>query len=391
MRKISNMERWRKSYTYLDLHWRRFMSTLALHTMRFHQLLQRVRRPLVHLVEQLALEQHTPVVDRLLMQLSKDHQAMSLGGAPRIVNAFRTRSDVAVFMISDMATGAVTKVLKLPLTPDAQQSIKLHHKVIDTLHSQYELQEFCALVPRALAWGVFEGQAYYLETALPGIVTSDLIRQRNDSTTLKQASVQAILRLHAGTLRREIVDDVLFAAIAGDDLALLYQLAERWPEAALLHDKLQSLEAILRNQLYGRELSFAWAHGDYWPGNILVQPANGMLSGIVDWDRATPRQLPLLDVLHLLAFIRKMQQRSEVGEEIVTYLLPAQFDMAERMLIDQVLEQLELPTNSAFLQSAVLLYWLRFAAANLARYVRLQKDDRWLSKNVFIVLKRGMA
>jgi len=233
------------------------MSTLALHTIRFHQLLQRVRRPLTQLAEQLALEQHTPVVDRLLMQLIKDHQGEFSGGAPRIVSALRTRSDVAIFMISDSADAPATKVLKLPLTLDAQQSIKLHHKVVEALHSQHELVDFCALVPRALAWGVFEGQAYYLETALPGIVTSDLIRQRKDPTSLKRTAIQAILQLHTGTLRREVVDDMLFAAIAGNDLALLYQLADRWPDAALLRDKLRSLEGILRSQIYGRELSFA--------------------------------------------------------------------------------------------------------------------------------------
>ncbi len=86
-----------------------------------------------------------------------------------------------------------------------------------------------------------------------------------------------------------------------------------------------------------------------------------------------------------------MQQRSEVGQEIVAYLLPARFDINERALIDQALERLGLPTNSAFFQSAVLLYWLRFAAANLARYAHPRKDNRWLNKNVFIVLKRGIA
>lgn len=367
------------------------MSTLALHTIRFHELLQRVRRPLRQLVEQLALEQHTPVVDRLLMQLIKDHQGEFNGGVPRIVSALRTRSDVAIFMVSDVTGGAITKVLKLPLTQEAVQSITLHRQVITTLHGLPKLQEFCSLVPRALTWGLFEGQAFYLETALPGIVTSDLIRQQIDPTSLKQVAIQAILRLHAGTLRRELVDDLLFAAIAGNDLALLYEMAEHWPETALLRAKLQSLEAILRGQLYGRELPFAWSHGDYWPGNILVRPADGALSGIVDWDRATPRQLPLLDVLHLLGFIRQMQHRSEVGEEIVAYLLPAQFDITERALIDQALDQLGLPTNSAFLRSAVLLYWLRFAAANLARYSRLRMNDRWLNRNVFVVLKRGMA
>ena len=157
---------------------------------------------------------------------------------------------------------------------------------------------------------------------------------------LKQAAVQAILRLHAGTLHREIVDDVLFATIAGNDLALLYQLAERWPEAALLRSKLQSLEAILRSQLYGRELSFAWSHGDYWPGNILVQPTDGAISGIVDWDRASAEQIPLHDLLHLLAYTRKLQRRSDLGEAIVSYLLPAAFDKYERSLVKEAIEGL---------------------------------------------------
>jgi len=367
------------------------MSALALHTMRFHQLLRRVRRPLARLIEQLALEQHTPVIDRLLMQLIKDHQGEFSGSTPRIVRSLRTRSDLAVFMIGDIAGAPATKVLKLPLTPDAQQSTTLHRQVVTTLHGLPELQEFCSLVPRALAWGRFEGQAYYLETALGGVAASDLVRQQAEPAMFKQQATRAILQLQAGTVRRELVDETLFATLAGNNLALLYRLTERWPDAALLRDKLQLIETCLRSQIAGRELPLVWTHGDYWPGNILVRPVDGRLRGIVDWDRASPQQLPLLDVLHLLVFTRMMQRRSNVGEELVSYFLPARFDPATRALIDQTLAQLRLPSDSAFLHAATLLYWSRFAAVNLSRYPSFQSDGRWLSKNVFFVLKRCMA
>src|SRR5215216_2223990 len=334
MLRIFSVERWRKVCQDLRLYWRRFMASLALRTMRFHQLLRRVRRPLRQFVEQRALNRHIGLVQRLLMQLAVDQQSEFVDTAPRIVRAIRTRSDVAVFMIGESSTSAVTKVLKLPLTQEAEHSTTLHRQVVTTLHCLPKLLEFCSLVPRALAWGRFEGQAYYLETALGGVAASDLVRQQAEPAMLKQKAIHAILQLHAGTLRRQLVDETLFATLVGNNLALLYRLAERWPEATLLRNKLLLIETILRHQIAGRELPFVWTHGDYWPGNILVRPVDGTLRGIVDWDRASPQQLPLLDLLHLLVFTRMMQQRSSVGEELVSCFLPARFDAATRALID---------------------------------------------------------
>jgi aminoglycoside phosphotransferase (APT) family kinase protein len=178
--------------------------------------------------------------------------------------------------------------------------------------------------------------------------------------------------------------------LAGDDLALLGQLAAGWPETALLRQQLARLEAELRVQLYGSELPFSWVHGDFWPGNLLLRPDSGAIGGIVDWDRASADQIPLYDLLHLLAYTRKMQQRSELGEEIVSYLLPAAFDKHERALVREAMVQLGLPTSAESFRAIVLLYWLRFASANLSRYPIFQSDGRWLKKNVFLVLKRGL-
>lgn len=367
------------------------MADMALNTTRVHQLLRRVRQPLAQIAQRWALKKYTALVERLLAQLIKNHQGEFGGANPRITHAMRTRSDVAVFLLSDVSGGPATKVLKLPLTPDAERSTALHRQMVETLHSRSELRGFCEAVPRALAWGMFEGQAYYLETALDGVAASDVVRKRLNLSVLKQVATQAILQLHCGTLVRQQVDESVFAACVGNDLALLYRSAAGWPEAELLRTKLKALEELLRNQIYGRELPFAWSHGDYWPGNILVRPADGALTGIVDWDRALPQQLPLLDILHLFAFSRKMQQRNELGEQIVTYLLPAQFDAVERALIDKALDQLCLPRDPAFLQALALVYWVRFAAANISRYPSLAQDRRWLSKNIFIVLKWGIA
>ena len=364
------------------------MTLRALRNVQFQHLLKRVQRPWSRLLERRTLERADALAGRLLADLQRSGQGEWAGGTPRVTTSLLTRSDVVVMLVSDGSDGTATRVLKLPLSPDAIRSTDRHRQVVGTLQSMPMLQNFVALVPRALAWGEFEGQSYYLETALAGTAASDLVRRKIEPASFKADAVRAIRRLHVGSSQRRVVGADAFARLAGDDLAALYQQSAGWPNAAALRDALQSVEAFLRRKLIGLDLPFAWTHGDYWPGNIMTHPGGG-ISGVLDWDRAVVNQLPLLDILHLFAYVRKMQQRTELGETLVDYVLPAAFDAQERALIDESLEQYGLPNDAEFWRAAVLLYWLRFAAANLTRYQRLQNDNFWLEKNIFTVLKRG--
>jgi aminoglycoside phosphotransferase (APT) family kinase protein len=366
------------------------MIELALRSVRFHRLLKRVGRPWRRHAERKAIGRYSEYAGRLLEHLADD--GLDVGGAvPRITHAVRTRSDVVVMLLDCAGARQPAQILKLPLTPAAEQSTAAHRQVVMALHQIPALERFCALVPRSLTWGEYERQTYYIETALPGIGAGDLLREKCEPATLMPEAVRAILDLHSATAQRQSVDERAFARLAGDDLGRLRGRAPHWPEATLLLSRLDALEELLRSSLVGCELPFAWAHGDYWPGNILVRPANGLLSGIIDWDRASAQQLPVLDILHLLAYTRKMRRRTALGEEIVSYLLPAAFSLEERALLDETFECLRLPQDAAFVRSVVLLYWLRFAAANLARYPRYEHDREWMRDNVYLVLKRGLS
>jgi aminoglycoside phosphotransferase len=378
----------RRTHARLDVSERSAIGTIALRAARLQRLLQRAQRPWTRYVERRALERYSALAGRLFAQLDRTGQGGLARATPQITAALITRSDVAVLLVNDLAAGPANQVLKLPLTAAACHSTTLHRQVLAELHAQPALRDFCTLVPQPLAWGVFEDQEYYLETALDGLAASDLVRQDRTPAALKREAVWAIRKLHLSTAQRRSVDALAFAKLAGDDLALLYRLGQHWPEPALLRDKLQSVEALLRRRLIGSELPFGWVHGDFWPGNLLVRPA-GELSGIIDWDRALPGQLPLLDILHLFAYMRKMHRHIELGEAIVEYLLPAAFDAEERALMAESLAVYGLPADPEFLQAATWLYWLRFASANLVRYPKFQNDTFWLSRNVYTVLKRG--
>jgi aminoglycoside phosphotransferase (APT) family kinase protein len=366
------------------------MSELALHNTLIQRLVRRVRKPWTRHIARKELGLQRLFAERLLVQLARDGQLGPVGNVPRIRSIMRTRSDVVVALLSTAAADTPQLVLKLPLTPDAERSTTGHRQVAVTLHELPELGSFSSLVPRPIAWGDWQGRPYYLETALPGVAAADLVRRQAEPALMKQDAARLILQLHVGTLRRRLVDDALFAQLAGQDLALLRRLSGGWPEPALLAQKLDQLEALLRSQIAGHELPFSWTHGDYWPGNLLIDQSTGAIGGVVDWDRASADQVPLHDLLHLLAYTRKLQRRSELGDEIVSYLLPAAFDRYERSLVNEAIERLELPASVKFFQAITLLYWLRFAATNLERYPAFQRDSRWLKNNVFLVLKRGI-
>jgi hypothetical protein len=367
------------------------MIDLALRSMRFHRLLKRVGRPWQRHAERKAIGRYSEYAGRLLGQLADDGQVGFGGAAPQITHAMRTRSDVVVMLLDCAGSQQPRQILKLPLTPGAEQSTAYHRQVVMGLHQMPALERFCALVPRSLTWGEYERQSYYIETALPGIGAGELLRERREPATLLHDATRAILDLHCATAQRQVVDERVFARLAGDDLSKLRQRAQHWPEAALLLRRLRALEELLRSSLIGCDLPFAWVHGDYWPGNILVHPGDGSLSGIIDWDRASAQQLPVLDVLHLLAYTHKMRRRTALGEEIVSYLLPAAFSSEERALVDETFERLWMPKEAAFTRSVVLLYWLRFAAANLDRYPSYENDREWMRDNVYLVLKRGLS
>ncbi|HJZ49133.1 MAG TPA: phosphotransferase [Roseiflexaceae bacterium] len=366
------------------------MSELALHNTLVQRLIGRMRKPWTRYVAGKELERQTEFAKRLLARLAADGQLGPDAESLRVRSAVLTRSDVVVAMLGAGAQDEPRLVLKLPLTPDAERSTTGHRRVIVTLHEMSELRSFCAVVPRAISWGDWEGRPYYVETALSGVGAASLVHHQAEPVTMKQDAAHLIRQLHLATLRRRVVDDTLFARLAGDDLALLRQLAPSWPESALLLQKLDQFDDLLRRQVAGCEMPFSWVHGDFWPGNLLIQPDAGTITGVVDWDRASADQIPLHDLLHLLAYERKMQRRSELGEEIVGYLLPAAFDQDERSLVKEAIWQLDLPASVEFFRAITLLYWLRFAATNLSRYPAFRSDGRWLKNNVLLVLKRGI-
>lgn len=352
------------------------------------RLVRSLSRGRSRLLARVTLAREAVLAHRILTDLVRSGNVQGSDNDIVIVNTFVTRSDVLVAFVGDSMSDELTAVLKLPITLHAEQSLARHRQAITHIHQLPGLDGFRALVPKAMRWGSFEGRAYHLESVLEGQAASGMLRSPGISERLRRSAADALLSLQMCTLDRCTVDEALFDRVAGDDLRFLELLVAAWPGASLLRQQLGEVERRLREELLGRVMPLTWVHGDFWPGNLLCRggSVDAAVTGIVDWDRASPGEIPLHDLFHLLVYSRKLQRGGALGEHIVACLLRSDFDPEEGALIAEASERLAIQLQPTLLRAITLVYWLRVVATHLRRYPAYEMDGSWLKRNVFLVL-----
>jgi hypothetical protein len=265
--------------------------------------------------------------------------------------------------------GGDRRVVKMPYTAEGADSLRRQSAVLATLHRDPRLAGWPAVLPRQLAEGTAGGHRYWVESAVPGTAPTD--------DAFLGPAAQLIGVLHARTRADRTVDAALIERWVQRPLDRLRSfLAADPPRSA----RLVELGAELTAALAGRTVRTGWIHGDFWPGNVLTHgPA---VTGIVDWDRAEPDQLPLHDLLHLRLSARRARDGDQLGE-IVARALRQGLDDASGVgpgCLDAWL-------GGVPPRAAVLLYWLR----HISLFVESEGhgDNRdWVRRNVHSVLNR---
>jgi aminoglycoside phosphotransferase (APT) family kinase protein len=144
---------------------------------------------------------------------------------------------------------------------------------------------------------------------------------------------------------------------------------------------LAELERALRKDLIGRTVECAWIHGDYWAGNVLVSAA-GQVCGIVDWDSAASRELPLNDVFHLVVSDLRLRRGTAWGICLADVMTGGGLPADERALIEKASALAGLAVRSS-----ALLYWLRTIESSHRRHPATVASRPWAQANVTSVVR----
>jgi aminoglycoside phosphotransferase (APT) family kinase protein len=195
-------------------------------------------------------------------------------------------------------------------------------------------------------------------------------------------AADAIGVLHAATAAETTVGERALVQWVDEPIAELRATAATPLRAGADHAALDRMQAHLREELAGRVLTACFVHGDYWLGNVLAAP-DGMITGIVDWERAGSPGLASVDLMTLVLTSRVEARRRELGPVVRDLLLGEELAPAERTVLARGPGAGELEERTV-----LLLAWLHHAASNLQKRNYYRASTIWVTTNVEHVLEK---
>lgn len=282
-----------------------------------------------------------------------------LGFPCRVRGVLPTVGDVSVALVECAGRSGVLKVSR-----SARGDEALEHAVqaARTLRADVRLSAWCAVVPRTLASvHLHDGRAAVVEEEISGLGGGDAILQPGGEAAVVAAVERTITVLHETTGHLTVVDDALLERWVDAPIAVLAGASASGDQAALLR-----LRDELRRSLKGSRAHVAWTHGDLSPGNLVLDPVDLTLRGLLDWERAMPDGLPEVDLRHLTLTVRMSCRHRELGE-----LVCDELTSGRRPGTDQVL---------------TVLAWLHHVSGVYEKTSRYPAHSMWWARNVAPVL-----
>jgi aminoglycoside phosphotransferase (APT) family kinase protein len=282
---------------------------------------------------------------------------------------------VMVMMVGPPGQSAAAAI-KIPTTIAGRASQRREAQALAALLNEPSIREFAALVPGRLVDGEVHGVTYTVERAIQGVEGRVLLDEPSTKNKVVAAAADVAGQLHQATSDSVAVDAQLLQRWVSDRVRLM---AAATRNTAGLH----RLERLLRRAWEGREVTVSWVHGDFWPANVMFDPApfreSLQVSGIIDWEWAAGRELPAHDVLYLLMQMRMLANGLELGPVVASLLNGDPLSYAERELLE--------PSGVNADPETVLIVWLRHIAYNLIQNPGDAHNWVWSHRNIDTVLR----
>lgn len=154
-------------------------------------------------------------------------------------------------------------------------------------------------IPRYLGEFAVDGATCFVMRAIPGVSIDQPV------SWLDELTVQAtdfIARFQSETCCTRTIDEAAYSRLFGE----LFRRARA--RNAPVAPELASLEAAVRAVVMGMNLPVVWVHGDYKIENLIFDDTTRELRGVIDWEHSDEHGLPMLDLLYLLIYNRRLRE-----------------------------------------------------------------------------------
>jgi aminoglycoside phosphotransferase (APT) family kinase protein len=271
-------------------------------------------------------------------------------------------------------------IVKLARDAEGATSLRRSANRLGALNADARVDEWEVPRPEILDAGELGGSPYVVESAITGEPIARLLDRRAAWQPLAALATQAIEGLHRRTATVLTVDAELLGRWVERPAQAVESLVADSPRRAAA---IRQLAQELALRLDGRELAAGWVHGDFHPGNVLIDARAQRITGIIDWELAGTPELPAIDRAMFVLVTHMQTTHSQLGalvaaiaqREASTSLLGSLVNTTEAA-VDDVLDP----------RSLALACWLRHVAALVMRSARYARYSAWKRQNVFQVL-----
>jgi hypothetical protein len=189
---------------------------------------------------------------------------------------------------------------------------------------------------------------------------------------LTDAALSFLLDLSSASVRSV---DLLAGGYSYLFAPLLTDACERNP---WMSDTLREVDQAVRRIVMSQRLPVVWFHGDYKIENVMYEPEPVRLTGVIDWEHASPEGLPLLDLLYLLVYNRGIRGQSWIDAS--RSLLLGEPTQIEQARLDSYLQRVPIDA------SLRLPLGVMFVVHHIGRRIFLA-DDAGLRSDVAALLR----
>ena len=278
-------------------------------------------------------------------------------------------------------------IAKIATSAAATSGLEQHVDSLTRLRALLAGDPAAELLPRVVREGRLDGHLVVIETQLAGHAAT-----RHQSDAVTRVAAAALTGIHRATATTQLVDDAALARWVDEPLDYLRGLRGLPGD---LHS-LDRLRTLLHDALAGRQVVTSWVHGDFWPGNVLVEesvaqasrPVDGTdggepvvdvrVTGLADWENAESGGLPDVDLLHWWLATQPVELGAAV-RQVVAQPADVRQQLAELSI--------ELPNPQLALEHLALLTWLRHVTAGMDRTSADHLGRVWLARNVKPILQ----
>lgn len=212
--------------------------------------------------------------------------------------------------------------------------------------------QLAAMIPTFYGEGCVQQQQYFVQSELPG-VSVDVDGPWLHEVTPRAA--QVLGAFHAETAKRQRVENAVFTRLVSHPLQRVLDKLGPTTKGTV-----ESIEAALRERLWGRWVPTVWAHGDYKIENVLINQHTRAIQGVIDWDLSQPEGLPLLDLLYLITYNRVICERRGIEDLFLDHILPKRFSPFEEFLYHTYIRDIGI--DDAVIDALHIMFWIHHVA-----------------------------